>query len=367
MNIPLVDLKPMHAEIAEEVELGFKRVMERSAYVMGEEVVAFEQAFAKYLGVGHCIGVANGTDALELVVRAFDLQDDDEVIVPANTFVATPLAVMRAGVRVVIADCDPEYLLIDPAEVERRITPNTRAIMPVHLFGQLAPMTPLVEIARANNVLLFEDAAQSQGSRQGGTAMGGFGIAAGTSFYPGKNLGAYGDGGAVLTNDTNVAKKIAALRNYGSEVKYHHPEVGFNSRLDTLQAVVLSAKLARLDQWNEQRRAAAKRYDELLAGIEQVVLPSTLPGNEHNFHLYVVRVAQREAVIDKLKEAGVGAGVHYPLPIHLQGAMSSLGYRAGDFPVAEKAAEEILSLPIFPGITSAQQEAVAEALKKAVS
>lgn len=365
-HVPLVDLAPQHEAIKRDVERGFASVLERAAFVLGEEVRAFEDAFAKYLGVCACTGVANGTDAIELALRAIDVGDGDEVIVPANTFVATPLAVMRAGAKPVIADCDPNYLLLDPTDVERKVTKKTRVIMPVHLFGQIAPMKPLLELARKHSLSVVEDAAQSQGAKQNGVSMGAFGIAAATSFYPGKNLGAYGDAGAVVTNDEHIAKKVAALRNYGSEIKYFHPEIGFNSRLDTLQAVVLSAKLQHLDRWNEERRAAARRYDALLASVSGVALPQTLPGNEHNFHLYVVRVRERDSVLAKLKDAGVGAAIHYPLPIHFQGSMQKLGNKEGDFPVAEKAAKEILSLPLYPGITPEQQSQVVDALARAI-
>jgi dTDP-4-amino-4,6-dideoxygalactose transaminase len=263
---------------------------------------------------------------------------------------------------VVLVDCDETYQLIDPKQVANKMTGKTKAIMPVHLFGQVAPMEALMKLGAK----IVEDAAQAQGAKQNGKGAGAFGAIAGTSFYPGKNLGAYGDAGAVMTNDEGLAKKARALRNYGSEVKYHHPETGFNSRLDTLQAVVLSAKLKHLAQWNENRRQAAKRYDEMLKSVKGVVGPSTFPGNEHVWHLYVIRVDKRDDVLAKLNAAGVGAGIHYPVPVHLQGAFKHLGHKKGDFPVAEKAASEILSLPMFGEITAQQQEQVIDALKKAI-
>jgi dTDP-4-amino-4,6-dideoxygalactose transaminase len=259
------------------------------------------------------------------------------------------------------------YHLIDPADVERKLGPRTKAILPVHLYGQVAPMERLLEIAARAGAVVVEDAAQAHGASQSGVSAGAFGIAAGTSFYPGKNLGAYGDAGAVLTRSAEVAKKVRALRNYGSEVKYHHPETGFNSRLDTLQAVVLAAKLTHLERWNTARREAARRYDELLAGLPQVTRPATLPGNEHVWHLYVLRVPRRDEVLRKLNAAGIGAGIHYPTPIHLHGAFRHLGHRPGDFPVAERAAAEVLSLPLFPEITPAQQERVADELRNALA
>jgi dTDP-4-amino-4,6-dideoxygalactose transaminase len=359
--VPLIDLGAQHRQIAEEVAAGFQRVMGATSFILGPDVAAFERAFATFSGVTHCLGVANGTDALELILRAAGLGPGDEVLLPANTFIATALAVARAGATPVLVDCDPDYHLID---LERaRMSPRTRAIFAVHLYGQVAPMEKVLAFAQAHDLLVLEDAAQAQGARRNGVLAGGFGLAAGTSFYPGKNLGAYGDAGAVLTNAEAIARKVIALRNYGSEIKYHHPETGFNSRLDTLQAVVLNAKLPHLARWNEARRQAARRYDELLADLPAVTVPRTLPGNEHIFHLYVIRVPERDTVLKKLNAAGIGAGVHYPIPIHLQGAFAHLGHKRGDFPVAERAAAEILSLPMFPEITAAQQEAVVAALR----
>jgi dTDP-4-amino-4,6-dideoxygalactose transaminase len=364
--IPLVDLRLQHAQVAGEVEAGWARVLADTAYVLGAEVAAFEREFAGYCGARHCVGVANGTDALELALRAAGVGAGDEVILPANTFIASAEAVLRAGARVVLADCDPSYLLIDPAAVKDALTPRTRAVMAVHLYGQVAPVDELAAIGEAGGVALIEDAAQAQGARRHGAAAGSLGLAAGTSFYPGKNLGAYGDAGAVLTGDDDVARRVRALRNHGSEVKYEHPELGFNSRLDTLQAVVLRAKLARLEAWNADRRAAADRYTELLGGCEPVTLPATMPGNVHAWHLYVVQVDDRDRVLAALNAAGIGAGIHYPVPIHLQGALAHLGHRRGDFPVAEAAAGRILSLPMYPGITAGQQERIADTLRKAV-
>jgi dTDP-4-amino-4,6-dideoxygalactose transaminase len=366
--IPLVDLKAAHRKVAKEVAEGMARVLENTSFILGKEVAEFEAAFARFSDVKHCIGVANGTDALELALRALEVGPGDEVIVPANTFIATALAVARAGATPVLVDCDSEYQLIDPAQVERRLSAKTKAVMPVHLFGQVAPMEQLEAVlAKAGRpIAVVEDAAQAQGAKRNGRIAGGFGAAAGTSFYPGKNLGAYGDAGAVLTGSDALAAKVKALRNYGSEVKYHHPEEGFNSRLDTLQAVVLSAKLAHLAQGNVARRVAAARYDELLAGVGAVSRPKTLPGNEHIWHLYVVRVSRRDEVLKALQAAGIGAGIHYPVPVHLQGAFERLGHRKGDFPATEKAADEILSLPMFPEITAEQQERVVAELKKAV-
>ncbi len=348
--IPLVDLKANYLPIAEEVDVGMKRVLSNTAFILGSDVKDFESEYAAWLGVKHCIGVANGTDALELLVRAAGLGPNDEVLVPTNSFIATALGVARAGARVKFVDCDA-YDLIDLGSCEKAVTKKTKAIFPVHLFGQCADMEKVQAFAQAHNLLVLEDAAQAQGAKRNGKTAGTLGYGAGTSFYPGKNLGAYGDAGAVTTNDDAVARKIRSLRNYGSEVKYHHPELGFNSRLDTLQAVVLRAKLKRLAGYNEARRACAGRYDAMLKDVRDVALPRTLAGNEHIFHIYAVRVPRRDAVMKWLNANGVGAGVHYPVPIHLQGAFASHGHKKGDFPVAEKAADEMLSLPIYPELT----------------
>ncbi len=364
MRIPLVDLALQHREIADQIAAGFARVMEDTAFILGPQVAEFERAFARFSGVSHCIGVGSGTDALELALRAVDVGPGDEVIVPANTFIASALAIARAGATPVLVDCEPEHQLIDVERVRERIGARTRAIMPVDLFGQIAHMEPLEALAEEAQLLLIEDAAQAHGARRNGRGIGSFGRVAGVSFFPGKNLGAYGDAGAVLTSSDDVAERLRRLRNWGSDRKYHHPDPGFNSRLDTIQAVVLSAKLERLASWNEARRRAAEGYDALLRSeVPAVSLPATLPGNEHVWHLYVVRVPQRDRVLEKLRASGIEAGVHYPVPIHLQGAFAHLGLRRGSFPEAERAADEILSLPIYPGITADQQARVVEVLR----
>jgi dTDP-4-amino-4,6-dideoxygalactose transaminase len=366
-SVRLVDLKAQHREIADEVRRGLEAVFENTSFILGKEVAAFEADFAAHSGARHCVGVASGTDAIELMLRAAGIGPGDEVILPANTFIATALAVVRAGATPVLTDCDPATYLIDVEAAAARIGSRTRALLPVHLYGQMAPMARLAELARAHDLILLEDAAQSQGARQGTLSSGAAGVAAATSFYPGKNLGAYGDAGAVTTSSDELARKLRALRSYGSEVKYHHPELGFNSRLDTVQAVVLRAKLARLDAWNEARRAAAGRYHELLAGVPGVTLPVTAEGNTHVWHLYVVRVPDRDAVLARLAAAGIEAGIHYPVPIHLQGAFQHLGQRPGSFPVTEAAAAEILSLPMHPHLDAGQQERVAAALAQALT
>lgn len=365
-NIPLVDLGFQAREIHKEVQASWDEILARTSFVGGTAVGEFEAAYAAYSSVKHVMGVANGTDALEIGIRALGIGYGDEIIVPANSFIASALAVARAGATPVLVDCDPTHYLIDAAQIENAITPRTRAIMPVHLYGQLAPMEAVCSIAAKHGLAVIEDAAQSQGAIRNGGASGSFGAVTGTSFYPGKNLGAFGDAGAVLTNGDDLAKKVRALRNYGSEIKYHHPEAGFNSRLDTLQAAVLIAKLRRLDQWNEQRGHAASLYQEILGGTEAITTPGTLEGNTHVWHLYVVEVDNRDRVLAALNTQGIGAGIHYPTPIHLHGAFAHLGYSIGTFPVAETSAARILSLPIFPGITDSQIEEVAHALIKAI-
>ena len=366
MPIPLVDLSLQHREIADEVRAGLDAVIESGAFIRGPQVAEFEAEFARASGVTQCVGVGNGTDALELIFRALDIGDGDEVILPANTFIASALAVVRAGATPVLVDCDPDCHLIDVEQVALAIGSRTRAIMPVNLFGQIAPMEAVDELAAGSGLAVVEDASQSQGARRHGRLSGSFGVAAGVSLYPAKNLGAYGDAGAVVTGEEALAARVRRLRNYGSEQKYHHPEVGFNSRLDTLQAVVLSAKLKRLTAWNQARRAAAERYHELLAGIPAAAAPGTLAGNEHVWHVYAVRVTDRDRVLDKLHAEGIGAGVHYPIPIHLQGAFAGLGHVEGAFPEAESAAREMISLPLYPGILPEQQRRVVEVLAEAV-
>jgi dTDP-4-amino-4,6-dideoxygalactose transaminase len=367
MKIPLVDLSIQHREIEAEVREGFDRLMETGEFVLGPAVADFERQYAAYCGVDHCIGVANGTDALELGLRALGVGSEAEVILPANTFVASALAVVRAGARPVLVDCAESGTGMDFAGVAERVGARTRALMVVDLFGELAELEEFESFAADSDVVMIEDAAQAQGARRKGRSAGGFGELAGTSFYPGKNLGAYGDAGAVTTRSDEIADRVRRLRNYGSEVKYEHPEQGFNSRLDALQAVVLTAKLRRLSAWNSERRMAAGLYDEMLAPLEGVALPPGHRGEAHVWHIYAVRVADRDRVLAALHAAEIGAGIHYPNPIHRLGAFRFLGHGPGDFPRAEKAADEMISLPIFPGIRPEQQERVVAVLAAAVT
>ncbi|MFJ9522633.1 DegT/DnrJ/EryC1/StrS family aminotransferase [Kitasatospora sp. NPDC101801] len=361
--IPLVDLQAAHAEVAEEVRAGFDRVLTSGAYIKGPDVTAFEAEYAAFSGVAHAVGTANGTDAIEMALRALELPPGARVVLPANTFVATAEAVVRAGLYPVLVDVDPDALLIDPA---RAAEAAADAYLPVHLNGQLAPMEQILELAEGRPVI--EDGAQSQGATRHGRPSGSWGLLGATSFYPGKNLGAYGDAGAVVTDSAELASLVREIGDHGSSQKYVHERFGFNSRLDTLQAVVLRAKLRHLPGWNVARRAAAVRYHHLLAGLPGLTLPVTLPGNEHVWHLYAVRVPRgRDEVLGALHAAGIGAGIHYPVPVHLQPAFQYLGHPEGSFPVTERAAREILTLPLHPHLTEDQQTFIAETLAKALA
>lgn len=365
-KVPFLDLAAQSAEIAGEVLPIWQQQLTGAGFIGGPEVAAFEREFGQYIGVDHVVGVSNGTDALELAFRAVGLGPGDEVIMPANTFIATAEAASRIGARPVFVDVDEEHLLIDPDAIEPAITDRTRVIAPVHLFGQTAPLDRLQPIAERHGLTVIEDAAQSQGASSAAGRAGAMGAVAATSFYPGKNLGAAGDAGAVMTDDAGIAAIVRNLAAHGSTVKYVHDRIGMNARLDAVQAPVLRAKLRRLEGWNEQRRAAAARYEALLSDVEEVRLPRVRPGNTDVWHLYVVRVDERERVAAELSEQGVATGIHYPTPVHLTEAYSHLGIPRGSFPVAEKAAGEILSLPMFPHLTEAQQARVAEVLRSAV-
>jgi len=364
VRVPFLDLAAQQAEVADEVLPLWERLFSDAAFVGGEHVDGFERDYAEYIGVDHCIGVGNGTDAIELALRAVEVRPDDEVIMPANTFIATAEAASRIGAVPVFVDVDPDQLLIDPAAVESAITARTRAIVPVHLFGQTAPMDAITPIAERRGLVIVEDAAQAQGASSTVGRAGSLGRVAATSFYPGKNLGAAGDAGAVLTDDPAVAEIVRNLGSHGSSVKYVHDRVGVNSRLDAVQAAVLRAKLRRLDSWNAARRAAAARYADLLADVPGVRVPTVRPGNEDVWHLYVVRVDERDRFMAALDAGGIGVGIHYPTPVHLTAAYAHLGYRRGAFPVAEAASEQILSLPMFPHLTEAQQERVVDEISR---
>ncbi|MBX0299459.1 DegT/DnrJ/EryC1/StrS family aminotransferase [Cryobacterium sp. 1639] len=367
MTVPFLNVAAQQAEIADEVLPVWQAQFASAAFIGGPEVSAFEREYAAYIGVPHCVGVANGTDAVEIALRAVGIRPGDEVIIPVNTFIATAEAVTRIGAVPVFVDVDPECLLIDPAAVEAAISPRTRALVPVHLYGQTAPMEALLPLAARHGLVVVEDAAQSQGASSTLGSAGALGHVAATSFYPGKNLGAAGDAGAVLTADPAIAEFVRNFGSHGSTVKYVHDRAGVNSRLDAVQAAVLRAKLRRLDGWNAARRLAAARYAELLADIPGVRLPTSRAGNADVWHLYVIQVDDRDRVLTGLGDAGIGAAIHYPTPLHLTTAYADPGYPVGRFPVAEAAADRILSLPMFPHLTPEQQSLVAAAVTRAVT
>jgi len=363
MKIPFLDLKLQTADCADEIQSAMDQVVTDCNFVLGRQVEEFETAFSAYCECEHAIGVASGFDALKLILRAMDIGPGDEVITTSHTFIATALAISSVGATPVLVEVDADTYTMDPRRIEAAITERTKAIMPVHLYGQTADMEPILGIARKHGLKVIEDACQAHGARDKGRRAGSIGDAAAFSFYPGKNLGAFGDGGAVTTSDAVLAKRIRTLRNYGSSVKYVHEELGENSRLDTLQAAVLSVKLKRLDAGNDARRVAAALYSEQLRGIGDLITPSIREDSEPVFHLYVIQTAQRDALQQFLLEKGVDCLIHYPVPVHLQKAYSSRGWKKGDFPLTEALAGRILSLPIFPGITEEQVEFVCDAIQ----
>jgi dTDP-4-amino-4,6-dideoxygalactose transaminase len=371
VTIPLVDLQAQYRAIQADVDAAVLGVVRRGDFILGGAVKVFEEEFARFVGTRHCIGVASGTDALFLCLKALGVGAGDKVLLPANTFIATALAVSYAGATPVLCDVDPVSCTMDAEQARRHLPKGLKAVIPVHLYGQPADMDAVLDLARAKGLLVIEDAAQAHGAVHRRGRCGTLGRAAGFSFYPGKNLGAYGDGGAVCTDDDALAEKLRLLRNWGSTVKYVHPIQGFNSRLDTLQAAVLAVKLRHLARWNEQRRQVAAWYAEALAPLAgEVELPREAPSTvEHVYHLYVVRLsrADRDAVLKRLHAVGVGAGIHYPIPIHRQEAYANLGLGARSFPVTEDLAGRILSLPLYAEMSREQVEAVARALGDAVA
>ena len=366
MTVPFVDLKAQYRAIKAEVDEAIARVLENASFILGPEVEAFEEAFAAYVGARYCVALNSGTAAVQLAVQALGIGPGDEVIVPANTFFATAEAVSTAGARPVFVDVDPLTYNIDAAKIEAAITPRTRAIIPVHLYGQPADLDAVFEVARRRGLAVVEDAAQAHGAEYKGHRVGALGEAGSFSFYPGKNLGAYGEGGAVVTNDHEVAHRARLLRDHGSERKYQHEIVGYNFRLEGLQGAVLNVKLRHLDRWNEMRRTHAASYRQLLGDVEQegeIVLPREAGCGRHVYHLFVVQHDERDELQKHLHEAGIQTGIHYPVPVHLQPAYASLGYCEGDFPETERQARRVLSLPMFPELTDAQLDRVAEAIR----
>jgi len=366
MTIPFLDLKGPYLELRQELDDAYRKVMESGYHIMGHELEAFEAEFAAYCGTQHAVGVGNGLEALHLILRALDLGPGDEVLVPTNTYIASWLAITHTGARPVPVEPDPATNNMDPARVEAAITPRSKAILAVHLYGQTADIDPILAVARRRNLKVIEDSAQAHGARYHGRRAGSLGDAAGFSFYPGKNLGACGDGGAVTTNDPELARRVRVLRNYGSHVKYHNESLGFNSRLDELQAALLRVKLAKLDDWNERRRKLARRYLEKLAGVPGLVLPTVPAWADPVWHLFVVRHPRRDQLQKSLAEAGVGTLIHYPVPPHLQPAYAALGYKRGNFPIAEELADQVLSLPMGPHLAEADQDRVVAEVRRAL-
>lgn len=366
--IPFVDLKTQFQKHRAEFLQAIEQVLQSAAFILGPEVSRFEKEFAGFIGSRFAVGLASGTDAVHLALRAAGVGQGDEVITATNTFYATTAAIELAGARPVLVDCDPDTYLIDVAALERAVTQRTRAIIPVHLYGQVAPMEAIETFAKKHGLIIIEDACQAHGARYKGQGAGTFGAAAAFSFYPGKNLGAFGDGGAVTTDDEGMYSRLLALRNYGSPQKYQHPTFGTNSRLDGVQAAVLLVKLRYIEEWNRARVRAADRYRKNLAGTAGIKLPETAEDSTHIYHLFVIQVPdRRDEILQALASREIYCGIHYPIPLHLQQAYAYLGYRAGDFPVAEAASQRILSLPMFPEITDQQIDLVCEELVKTLN
>ena len=364
MKVPFLDLKAQYLELKEEFDAAYARVMDSGTYISGKEVEAFEAEFAAYCQVKHCIGVGNGLDALHLILRASGIGNGDEVIVPSHTYIATWLAVTYSGATPVPVEPDERTYNINPDCLEKAITERTKAIMPVHLYGQPADMDRINNIASRFGLQVFEDAAQAHGAHYKGTKTGSLGDAAGFSFYPGKNLGAFGDGGAVTTNDDVLAENIRLLGNYGSRFKYHHEVKGVNSRLDELQAAMLRVKLTKLDEWNIRRKLVATQYLAQLQGDTNVILPFVPLWADPVWHLFVIQSHQRNELHKHLADSGIGTMFHYPVPPHLQDAYAESGYIRGAFPIAEKMSQYVLSLPMGPNLTKMKQQLVINNLKE---
>jgi dTDP-4-amino-4,6-dideoxygalactose transaminase len=363
MEVPSLDLLPTYLELKEELDEAYRRVMSSGWYVLGGEVEAFEAEFAAYCKSRFCVGVGNALEALELILRAYDIGDGDEVIVPSNTYIASWLAVSHAGATPMPVEPDIETHNLDPNRVERAITRRTRAIMPVHLYGQSADMGPIKTIAEKHGLKVIADAAQAHGARYHEQPVGSLGDAAAFSFYPSKNLGCFGDGGAITTDDSKLADRIRTLRNYGSRNRYFNDERGFNSRLDELQAALLRVKLRKLDEWNERRRKIAGVYLDRLRHVEGIILPSVPEWAKPCWHLFVIRHPARDKLQAAMKEAGIGTIIHYPVPPHLQKAYADLRLKVGSFPICEKLAREVLSIPIGPHLSAESQQAVISAIE----
>jgi dTDP-4-amino-4,6-dideoxygalactose transaminase len=366
-KVPFLDLNAQHAPLRAEIDRAIGEVIDRSAFAGGPFVAQFEQEFAAYCDCRHAIGVGNGTDALWLSLLALGVGPGDEVITVPGTFMATAEAITYCGAKPVFVDIDERTYTMDPAGLADALTPRTKAIIPVHLFGQIADMDPILEFARRHGLFVVEDACQAHGAEYKGRKAGSMGAAGCFSFYPGKNLGALGEGGGVVTNDDGLLEKIRILRDHGQIRKYHHTMVGWNGRMDGIQGAVLSVKLRHLEKGNDLRRAHAAQYDEALRGVEGIILPYKAPYSRHVYHIYAIRVQDRDELMKTLTDQGIGCGIHYPIPVHLQEAYRSLGYGTGAFPIAERCALEFVSLPMFPELTPDQISIVADAVKQAVA
>jgi dTDP-4-amino-4,6-dideoxygalactose transaminase len=363
IKIPLMDLRPQTAALKAQLLEGFSSILDLNAYCLGPEVETFERDFAAYCGAAHGVGVNSGTSALHLALLALGVGPGDEVVTTPFTFVATAWAISYTGAKPVFADIQPDTFLLDPKAVEKAITPRTKAIIPVHLYGQPADMDAFQDLARRKGLPILEDSAQAHGATYKGRRTGSLGTLAAFSFYPSKNLGACGEGGMVVTQDAGLAAKIRALRDHGSTKRYYHDTVGFNYRMEGLQGFVLRTKLPHLDGWNARRQALAKLYNEMLAGCA-VTLPRLAPDRTHVYHLYSIRHPRRDALAEYLKAQGIGSAMHYPVPVHLQRAYGQLGYKPGSMPHAEKAAQECLSLPVYPELADEQAKSVALAVRQ---
>jgi|SRR3954447_18600503 dTDP-4-amino-4,6-dideoxygalactose transaminase len=366
MSIPMLDLRGQYLQIREELLLAMQEVADSSTYVLGPKVAEFEQAFADYVGAKNCVAVNSGTSALHLALISAGVERWDEVITVPMTFIATSWAISYVGATPVFVDVDPQTYTMDVAQVERCITSKTRAILPVHLYGQTADLAPLVDISQRRGIPLIEDAAQAHGAEYAGKRAGTFGLAGCFSFYPGKNLGALGEGGAVVTNDERIAARLRALRDHGQSRRYQHDELGFNYRMDALQGAVLAVKLKYLDRWTEARDLLANRYLKLMQDLP-LQLPHVGCERRHAWHLFVALHPERDRLRRELERKGIQTGLHYPIPLHLQKAYQHLHHRNGDFPVSEQIARECLTLPLFPEMTIQQQDAVVEALEQVLT
>lgn len=354
MNVPFLDLKAQYRAIAGEISAAIDPVLANADYILGEELKLFEQEFAAYCGVKYAVGLDTGISAIELCLRALGIGPGDEIITVSHTFIATVSSISFTGARPVLVDVCSDTYTLDVRQLQAAITARTRAIVPVHLYGQPADMDEILRIADAHNLAVVEDACQAHGASYRGRRVGALGVAGCFSFYPGKNLGAYGDGGMLVTNDAALADKVRMLRNYGQREKYHHVFLAYNRRLDNLQAAILRVKLRHLDAWNAGRQRIAELYDEMLAGVEEVKTPKRVPDRSHVFHLYVIQHPNREGLRAHLKQMGIETGLHYPIPVHLQPCYHELGVRFGALPVSEATAQNVLSLPMFPEMTEEQ-------------